>query len=313
MADYTKLTQKIVKKLLAQYDLGEFESMATLAGGQANSSVKIKTRTGVFTLSVCDEKNQKQIQCLTRVLAYLETHKFPTTPLVLTRNNKPFINHGGKPVYIKRFLPGQVCSKLSPDMHFQVGGAMAKLHALAPPEDLPKEFPYGLTAFEEIQTTDISHPYVDWLKEKTTFLETAIDPSMKKGFIHGDIFWDNLLFSSVTLVALLDFEEACSYYKLFDIGMCAVGCCTRNGLFDLNQVNMLAAGYQKVSPLADVERKQLKIFMEYAAVTASFWRFRQYNIRYPSPDKKDNYRELSLLADQVHAMDEHQFKLIWAK
>ena len=75
MADYTKLTAKIVKKLISGYDLGKFESMSPLDGGQANSSMKITTRKGIFTLSVCDEKNQDEIQCLTQVLAYLETHR----------------------------------------------------------------------------------------------------------------------------------------------------------------------------------------------------------------------------------------------
>ncbi len=309
MADYTKLTIKIVKKLIAGYDLGEFESMTPLDGGQANSSVKISTKTGLFTLSVCDEKNQEEIQCLTRVLSHLEAQGFPATRLVRTQSKKSFILHGGKPVYIKEFLAGEVCSNLSPRMLVQVGQAMAKLHGLEAPQGLPKQFPYGLKTFNEI--FDGNHPYVDWLREKKKFLETAIDPTMDKGFIHGDIFWDNLLFSDQSLVAILDFEEACIYYKLYDLGMAAVGCCAKSQTFSMDRVKQLVAGYQQVCPLGDAEKKQLKIFMEYAAVAASFWRFRQYNLRYPTPDKKDNYLELSSLADQVHAMDKGQFSDIF--
>jgi len=307
MADYTKLSTKIVKQLLELYDLGELETMSNLEGGQANSSVKIKTRAGVFTLSVCDEKKPEEITCLTRVLTWLETQNFPSTRLVHAQNHKPFILHQGKPVYIKEFLEGQVCPGLTPAMLFQVGQAMAMLHSISPPPDLPKQFPYGLNTFEEIFDTGLFHPYVGWLKKKKAFLKSAIDPTMDKGFIHGDIFWDNLVFSQDSLVAILDFEEACHYYKLYDIGMCTVGCCSRKGLFDMGRIKNLLEGYQQTSPLTDEEKQQLKIFMEYAAVAASFWRFRQYNLRYPSPDKKDNYQELAFLADQVHAMDEKQF------
>ncbi len=305
MANYTKLTANLAKKLIAGYDLGKFKSMSPLDGGQANSSMKITTRTGIFTLSVCDEKNKEEIQCLTRVLTHLEAQNFPATRLVTTKTCKPFILHGGKPVYIKEFLPGEVCRDLSPWMLRQVGQTMAKLHGLTPPPGLPGQFPYGLVSFDQV--FGVEHPYANWLKKKKKYLETAIDPAMAMGFIHGDIFWDNLLFSDRSLVAILDFEEACTYYKLYDIGMAAVGCCSRNGHFSLDRVKQLVLGYQQTCPLIDAEKKQLKIFMEYAAAAASFWRFRQYNIRYPSPGKKDNYLELSSLADQVHAMDESQF------
>jgi homoserine kinase type II len=311
MADYTKLTQKIVKKLLGQYDLGALEAMTVLDGGQANSSVKLKTRTGLYTLSVCDEKNTKEITCQTRVLTWLETQDFPTTRLVPAQNGEPFIIHKGKPVYIKEFIEGQVCPCLTSAMLFQVGQAMARLHSLTPPPHLPGQFPYGLNTFEEIFDAPLSHPYVDWLKQKKNFLESAIDPSMSKGFIHGDIFWDNLVFSKDSLVAILDFEEACYYYKLYDIGMCTVGCCTQKGLFDMTKVKQLLTGYQQACPLTEAAKQQLKIFMEYAAVAASFWRFRQYNLRYPSQDKKDNYQELASLADQIHGMDEKRFSDIF--
>lgn len=307
MADYTQLTWKVLEQLLGAYDLGELESIAPLDGGQANSSMKIKTRTGVFTLSVCDEKNQSQVQCLTRVLVYLEAHGFPTPRLVRTRDGLSFIEYGGKPVYIKEFIPGQVSPFLAPDMIFQAGQAMARLHALPPPPGLPQNFPYGLKAFDEILGAKISHPYKNWLQEKKAFLAETIDPDMARGFVHGDIFWDNLIFSGPVLTALLDFEEACTYYKLFDLGMAAVGCCSTSGVFDLDKIKQLTAGYQSLCPLTETEKKQYKIFMEYAAVASSFWRFRQYNIRYPLPDKKDNHRELSSLADQVHAMEESLF------
>jgi homoserine kinase type II len=307
MADYTKLTLKTVKAIISEYDLGEFKSMAPLDGGQANSSVKILTRTGAFTLSVCDEKNADDIHCLTRVLTYLEARGFPCTRLIVTRNGSPFIHHGTKPVYIKEFLTGEVCRDLSHEMLIQVGNAMAKLHALASPPNLPDQFPYGLESFDELFGIGMLHPYVKWLKKKKEFLITAIDQTMAKGFIHGDIFWDNLLFSKDTLVAILDFEEACTYFKLYDLGMAVVGCCAQNKNFSMDQVKQLIRGYEQVCPLTDPEKKQLKIFMEYAAVAASFWRFRQYNLRYPSPGKKDNYLELAGLADQIHSMEDQKF------
>ncbi|WDP85182.1 MAG: phosphotransferase [Desulfobacter sp.] len=134
---------------------------------------------------------------------------------------------------------------------------------------------------------------------------------MAKGFIHGDIFWDNLLFDRERLTAILDFEEACQYYFLFDLGMTAVGCCADSQGFDMDKVAWMLKGYQTTLPLGRKEKNQYKIFMIYAAVSAAFWRFRQYNIRYPDQEKKNNYKELAELADQIRTMDQKQFMQIF--
>ena len=307
MADYTRLTSAAAIKLLSNYNLGKLDRMDPLDGGQANSSFKFTTENGAFVLSVCDEKNRKEIDCLTRVLAYLETKAFPTTRPVRTRTGGYFITHGSKPVYVKEFIPGKVIRRLTPDMVCQVGTAVADLHDLPVLKEMPRHFPYGIEAFSEFLKGDLEHPYVAWLGQKREFLEQALDPAMEKGFIHGDIFWDNLLFSHDRLVAILDFEEACCYYKLYDLGMCAVGCCSRNGSFDLQRVTSLITGYQQRRPLSKREKPQLKVFMEYAAVAASFWRFCQYNIKYPLPEKADTYKELSSLADQIHDLEKTRF------
>lgn len=300
MADYTKLTSQELLKLLAHFNLGELYSAVPLAGGQANSSIKITTERGAFTLSICDEKNTDDIDNLTDIMVYLEEQRFPTTRLIKTRDGEKFIFYSGKPVYVKKFLQGDVTPCLTPRMLQEVGKAMTVLHQLEPIVTMKKLFPYGLEAFTDVLDGGFIHPFIDWLAGKNDFLAQAIDPDMAKCFIHGDIFWDNLLFNTGSLVALLDFEEACCYYPLFDLGMAAVGCCSTNGCFDIAKVKELLAGYSAHRPLTVQEKEQLPVFIEYAAVSASFWRFRQYNIRRPNPQLADSYKELASLADQIH-------------
>lgn len=307
MAEYTKLTNDDVKVLLDAYDLGELASISPMQGGQANSSFKITTSDGRFILSVCDEKNTREVDCLTQILMHLENHNFPTSRPVRTRKGSFIISQGDKPAYIKKYMDGEVIKALSTAMLIQVGETMAALHALPLLEIMPESFPYGMDSFDEIFEINMEHPYIDWLKRKKNFLKQSIDPGMARGFIHGDIFWDNLLFSNERLIAVLDFEEACHYYKLYDIAMCAVGCCGKGGRFDMEKVVSLLKGYQQHVLFTLQEKKQLKVFMEYAAVAGSFWRFRQYNIKYPSNAMSESYRELSSLADHIHEMTEDEF------
>jgi len=307
MAEYTRLTPDTLASLLSSYDLGEVTGMEPLAGGLANSSIKISTGSGIYTLTVCDEKNEQEIDCLTRVSAYLVRNGIPTPKVIPARSGRAFLMHDNRPVYVKVFLPGQVRADLSFSKLFQVGEVLADLHRLSPPPDVPQAFPYGMKAFSQIFEMRLNHPYVDWLRQKTGFLQSALDPAMEKGLIHGDLFWDNLVFDDDILVAVLDFEEACHYYKLFDIGMCAIGCCARESRLSMARIASLVQGYQQRCPLTHTEKKQLKVFIEYAGVAASFWRFRQYHVRRPDPTRQDSHLELSCLADQVHAMDAREF------
>jgi len=300
MADYTKLTSQELLQLLTHFNLGELYSAAPLEGGQANSSIKITTEKGLFTLSICDEKNTADIDNLTDIMVYLEEQKFPTTRLVKTKAGEKFIFYDRKPVYVKKFLQGEVYPHLTPQMLQEVGSTMSTLHQLEPIIMMKEFFPYGLEAFSDLLDGEINHRFTDWLAEKKDFLAQAIDSDMEKCFIHGDIFWDNLLFDNGSLVALLDFEEACCYYTLFDLGMAAVGCCSAKGCFDIAKIKELLAGYTAIRPFTALEKAQLPVFIEYAAVSASFWRFRQYNIRRPSPQLAESYRELASLADQIH-------------
>jgi homoserine kinase type II len=297
LAELTTLNNQDIQSILKSYDLGNLNSANPLSGGQANSSYRLLTSMGSFTLSVCDEKSKEEIDFLTRVLNYLESKRFPATRLVRTIAGHNFIDYKNKPVYIKQFLDGSVIRELDRPMLEQVGNAIARLHELKTPKGTPHEFAYGLEHFAEVLTAGISHPFKKWLKDKTGMLKSELDLTMARGFIHGDIFWDNLLFKEGKLIAVLDFEEACQYFLLFDLGMAAVGCCSVEGRFDEEKITWLLQGYQNRRPLTSFERTQFIPFLVYAATATAFWRFRQYNLRYQDLNQADRYKEMAALAD----------------
>ncbi len=208
-----------------------------------------------------------------------------------------------KPVYIKTFIDGQVISSLSSQMLFQVGKIMATLHQLPIPQFVPQKFPYGKESFVAVIQSGMEHPYLLWLIHQKEFIDNHLDTRSEKGLIHGDIYWDNLLFNTGKFKALLDFEEACRYYLLYDIAMTCLGCCVLNGCFDTKKMKSLLAGYQSARKLPLFYEKQLKVFVVYAATAGSFWRFKQYNIKFPGHDKADSYKELAALADQASIID----------
>ena len=69
----------------------------------------------------------------------------------------------------------------------------------------------------------------------------------------------------------------------------------------------LSSGYQSVRPLSDLEKKLLKLQIEYGAIATAFWRYRQYNIRFPNIGKNHSYEEMRFLADQIGALSDEEF------
>ncbi len=303
MAAYTQLTDQQIHTLLSAYDIGEVTRISPQDGGQANTSYRIKTENGGFMLSVCDEKTMEEARILILVLETLNRHGFPTSQPIATRQGETLQDFEGKPVYLKAFIPGEVTRDLSAPMVEDVGLAMARLHAIPPVKGISPRFPYGKTAFDAYLDKPIAHEFTAWLTEQRKWLEAHLDTGMAQGLIHGDIFWDNLVFEGESLKAVLDFEEACTYYRLFDLGMAAVGCCSDEGKFNPQLLGALIRGYETQIPLTETERNQLPVFLVYGATAGAFWRFCQYNIHHPHPRLKESYKALAGLADQVRSKD----------
>ncbi|MFW2368577.1 MAG: homoserine kinase [Desulforhopalus sp.] len=307
MATYTTLDRKTVEELLEHYDVGDIVHFTPMEGGKANSSIVVTTKRGRFVLSVCDEKNSAEIGSLTSILEYLYKHDFPTTRIIRTRSTESLIEYDGKPVYLKEYIEGTVKEPLSSPMVQQVGACLARLHQIPPHADLLDFFSYGIESFDEVVDLKPPNDFSTWLATKAGFIKKGCGEDLPRGFIHGDLFSDNMLFSKDTLVAILDFEEACNYFLIFDIGMCAAGCCTVDGRFSQDLAAALISGYQSMRMLTPPEQQFLQLHIEYGAVATSFWRYRQYNIRYPNLGCRTLYKEMSELADQVRAIPQEVF------
>ena len=153
----------------------------------------------------------------------------------------------------------------------------------------------------------INLEYEDWLAQRYKILKQKIPSGLPRGLIHGDVFYDNVLFDGKTFKALIDFEEACHYYKVFDLGMAVVGVCTEDLQVRLTKVRSLVDGYQNIRVLEEKEKESLQLFVEYAAIATSSWRFWKYNIDTPIAEKSDNHYEMANIAKEVRRIPKVKF------
>ena len=315
MATYTKLNPKIIQSIADEYELKIIESFP-LEGGSGNSSFVLRDDQFSYVLTVCDDKNIKEISKMGSLLLFLESHNVPCSRLVLTSNNDRMstlnIFNKIKPVMIKRHIDGHVIKELDENMLFQVGIEVARLNNIPSPDYLPTSHPYGLKCFPTVKGLNIDIEYESWLSKEMVYLKRHIFEGLPKGLIHGDLFYDNILFTSSNrnskaFRAFIDFEEACNYYLVFELGMGILGCCINRNNIDLNKARAFVRGYQQERPLVDKEKESLQLFVQYAAVALSYWRFNKYNIKEPNERMASQHWEMVEVAKNISEILESGF------
>jgi homoserine kinase type II len=315
MATYTKLNQSDAQKLADNYHL-QITKLKPLDGGNGNSSHLIQAGQDTYVLTVCDDKTFDEVLKIGKLLLLLETYKVPCNRLIPTSNCEILTtyssNSGDKAVMLKSYIEGQVVEVLNEAMLIEVGKQAAKLNQIAPPDYLQTNHPYGRQLFGNVLGLNIDLEYESWMAKEINYLEKHLSDELPRGLIHGDLFFDNLLFDDksgeLVFKAIIDFEEACHYYSVFELGMAAIGSCVdENTCVNLDKVRALVTGYQQIRTLRSIEKQNLQLFVRYGAIATSYWRFNKYNIEEPDVGKANHHWQMVQLANEISNIPESQF------
>lgn len=306
MARYTQLESADIQEIVRQYNLAVVD-FAPIEGGAGNSSYKLQTEQGDYVLTVFDDKTRNYVVRLGKLLSWLAEWEFPTTRLTLSLKGSSVAMYRDKPILLKPFITGQVCTVWDEAMLRQVGMALATLHQVPVPDFMPDKHSYGRQAFATVIGQNIHPFYESWLAERHAYLIQCIPSDLPRTLIHGDLFYDNVLFEGQMFRAIIDFEEACRYYRTFDLGMGIVGLCTQGTTVALDKARSFVGGYQQGQRLEEREKEALQLFVEYAAIATSYWRFWKYYIHMPLPEKADKPFQMKQLAEAVRAIPKANF------
>ena len=315
MATYTQLNKQDIHLLADNYNLKIVE-FSPLDGGNGNSSYILKTQQASYVLTVCDDKEFDEVFKMGQLLLFLEAHNVPCNRLISPVKSKIITTFATadrvKPVMLKDYIEGQVIEELDETMLSQVGRQAARLNQIPPPDYLSTNHPYGRQFFSRIMGLNIDAKYKCWMAKEIDYLEQNIAKNLPRGLIHGDLFYDNLLFNPLSSMpggfkAIIDFEEACHYYLIFELGMGILGTCVNDITVDLDKARALVSGYEEVRPLTKIEKESLQLFVRYAAVATSYWRFNKYNIEEPNKDRASHHLQMMQIAKAVGEISKTHF------
>jgi len=259
-----------------------------------------------------------------QLLLLLETYRIPCNRLVLPVKSEILTTFatadGVKPVMLKKYIKGHVVKDLDEIMLSQLGRQVALLNQIPSPSYLTTNHPYGRQFFPKVISMGIDVKYESWLAEEIDYLDRYIPDNLPRGLIHGDLFYDNMLFDPSSNIpggfkAIIDFEEACHYYLVFELGMCILGTCVNNSVVDFKKARSLVDGYQKVRLLVQKEKNSLQVFIRYAAAATSYWRFGKW-FRFPRSfprSQKATFMMLFLVRNKIYLVRGLFYYLKWNK
>ena len=264
MAQYTVINDTDLEIILKRYGIGNIQSYKVLSGGSENTNYLVEALSKSFVLTICEQKSAQDAENLALLLNDLKLQNFSTSKLVATLKGAFTTQWNDKPVILKEFIEGTIIQDFSEDLLLYLGRELAKLHQVNVPDYVPRTLNYGsIERFDEVKVYAPNSSFYRWLKNTQCYIEDYISPELPKSLIHSDIFYSNVIVSEDRKVAtIMDFEEACYYYRVFDIGMMIVGICFEGETINQKKMKSLLEGYQQENKLLEIELKSLKAFTE---------------------------------------------------
>ena len=306
MAQYTKLLEDEIQEIAGRYELQIF-SYEPIEQGAGNSNYLLNTNHGKYILTVF-EIEPTRVAHMSKVLLLLEKHEYPAPRLQKLANGGVLTKYHEKSVLVKPYITGYVEAEIDNEKAKQVGLALAKLHEIPVPDYLPDKHSYVETTYPKFMEQEIDRNYKTWVGQRYRYFIEKLPSQLPVGLVHGDIFYDNVLFEDENFKAILDFEDVCRIYKIYDLGMAVVGICTEGTNIVIKKVRALVDGYQEVRLLEEIEKDRLQLCIEWAAILTSTWRFWKYNIDMPDADKSEKYMQMVYIAKNASVIPKEEFK-----
>jgi len=307
MAQYTKLLEDEIQEIAWRYELQIF-SYEPIEQGAGNSNYLLNTNHGKYILTIF-EIEPIRVAHMSKVLLLLEKHGFPAPRLQKLANGEVLTKYNEKSVLVKPYITGYVEAEIDDEKVKQVGLELAKLHEIPVPDYLSDKHSIVEITYPKFMEQEIDRNYKTWVEQRYRYIIEKLPSQLPVGLVHGDMFYDNILFEDEDFKAILDFEDVSRIYKIYDLGMAVVGICTEGNNIVIKKVRALVEGYQEVRLLEEIEKDSLQLCIEWAAILTSTWRFWKYNIDMPDANKSENYMQMVYIAKNASAIPKEEFKM----
>lgn len=293
MGTFTVLDDADVAAIAYAFDLGPVAGWRAIAAGTINSNFAVTAGGARWFVRVNEGKTVDDVAWEAALCRHL-AGRAPVPVPRLTRDGAAFATHRGLLVSAFAWLPGEHREAVSIADARATGAALARIHLAG--ADFAGSRRAGIYTADHIAARfaglrDHADPAlaeaIAILGDELAYLTAAapIRAGARRGFIHGDLFRDNVLFSGDQIAAVLDFEQASWGSLAYDLAV-AINDWAWTGQVDVAIVRALLDGYDRVSPIDAPFWQALPIEVRAAAARFTVTRITDvYLPGIPNPDK----------------------------
>lgn len=226
MSVYTWLDQDQAQTLVAPLGLPPVVRLQAITEGIENSTYRLELADGSrWYLSVLERTPVGAMAFLIGLLVRLADAGLPVAaPPTRCTENLPLLD--GKPVLLLRGLAGTSPDPMTPPQASALGAAVARAHLSAATLDADRPDATPVAALgHEARTLGLPESDLDLVERLAGAAnEWLASDSWPSGPIHGDLFFDNLLFEGDRLTGILDWAQAHRGLWLYDLAVLVNAC-----------------------------------------------------------------------------------------
>ncbi len=296
MAVFTSISDDDARRLLLDYQVGEFVALEGISAGIENTNYFLTTTTGEYVLTLFEVLTHAQLPFYVELMHHLSEQGSPVPMPQTRRDGQRISTVCNKPTIIVTRLSGQWV-KLPGVAHCELAAqTMARLHLAGQHVTIKQPNLRGLPWWQKTAPTLAPYLNTDQQSLLTRALNHQIElgrserlASLPCGPVHCDFFRDNVLFEGTgeapVMGGVIDFYFAGCDYWLFDIAVAVNDWCIErdSGALIPQKTQAWLHAYHRIRPLTASERDLWPDMLQAAALR--FWISRLFDFHRPRPAK----------------------------
>ncbi len=277
MAVYTKFSEKDIKLILSNYNIGNLDSFKGIEEGIENTNYLLLVNEKKYILTVYEKRvKEKDLPFFSELMTNLNKSGFKCPVPILNKKNNAITQFKNKKLMIVSFIEGKAKDILNPENCRSIGRETAKMHEITKNFTIKRKNDLSILSwrklFESIKDRSIKI-HIDLPKLIETNLidvEKNWPKNLPQGIIHADLFSDNIFFKQDNFSGIIDFYFSCNDFYAFEIAICFNALCfdgPKNNLsFNVTKAKNLIDGYKEVRKLTDEEKRSIKVLSQGSAL-----------------------------------------------
>lgn len=311
MAVYTDLTRPDAERIAFAHEIGVLREITPIPAGSVNSNYFLVTDMGRWFCRIYEEQDVDGVAYEWRLLDHLIARDLPV-PRRMPGPRPGELRVAGKATAVFAEVGGtESCQAgVTAARAAAVGAFLASAHLAT---DDFEERRRGRFTRDDVRArlseaqahgqAELELP-IAAVRTALEEVDSELPADLPTGVVHGDLFRDNVRFDGDTIVAAIDWESASDEARTYDLAVTLLAWCWGDD-FDLALGRAMCRAYTALRPLADVERRSLRLAAMAAAARFTATRITDYHLRGDSGGTRvmKDYRRFAARLETIRTFD----------